>query len=128
MSSLLIFFLASGSTLVFSKYGQVSPNEYLDPNTGKIFTVDHRKRTVVSETDKKQVLDDRVEEFRKAIQSSIETYISENYKNGKCAVAVYGADNGAITIVLSAKNVNLANYWYDTSEHHTTRHNTANCQ
>jgi len=65
------------------------------------------------ETDKKQVLADNVDRYRRAINTAVQSYVSEGYKSGKVVVAVYGADNGQITICISAKNVNLANYWYD---------------
>jgi capping protein alpha len=63
------------------------------------------------ETDKRQVLESSVEKYRAAISAAIETYIAEGYKPGKVVHAVYGADNGQITIALSAKNINLGNYW-----------------
>ena len=100
----------NGSLLV-TKYGQVGSGEYLDPATGKVLTFNHVSRTWGEETDKRQVLSDEVEQLRASVNKAMEGYINDLYKPGKAAVAVYGADNGTITICLSAKNVNLSNYW-----------------
>lgn len=94
-----------------TKYGQVSSSQYLDPNSGKVISFNHLSRTFGDETDKKQVLSESTEALRSAVQKSFESYTSDLYKANKATVAVYGADNGTITICLSAKNVNLSNYW-----------------
>jgi capping protein alpha len=56
-------------------------------------------------------LSENIEQLRSAVQKSLEVYTSDLYKANKATVSVYGADNGTITICLSAKNVNLSNYW-----------------
>jgi capping protein alpha len=101
----------TNAKVLITKFGQVEPNQYLDPNTGKILEFDHKKRTFTSETDKKQVLREDVESFRAAISKALETYVPTCYTKDKVTFAVYGADNGAINIVISSKNINLSNYW-----------------
>jgi len=101
----------SGRMIVVSKYGQVGNDHYLDPNSGKIYKFDHNRRVFTDETDKKAVLDDRTEGYRSAAQKALEVYISDNYKANKAVVAVYGSDNGSLTIALTARNVNLGNFW-----------------
>jgi len=97
--------------VIVSAFGQVSADEYVDPTTGRVLHFDHRKRKFTAASDKKQVLDETVAKYRASIAKSIETYQTGQYKSGKTACAVYGADNGNISIVISAKNVNLGNFW-----------------
>lgn len=105
------FSSGGNSNLLVSKYGQVGDNQYLDPTSGKVYTFNHLSRQWGEETDKRQVLPDEVDALRAATQKAMEAYIEDLYKPGKATVAVYGADNGTITICISAKNVNLSNYW-----------------
>lgn len=100
-----------------SKYGQVGNILYLDPSTGKVFEFDHLKRTFIEETDKRQVLGETVDSYRAAIANVMEKYVNDSFKSNKANAAVYGADNGTITICVSAKNVNLGNYWYNLMPH-----------
>lgn len=97
--------------VLVTKHGLVADNQFLDPETGKVLQFDHIKRVFTGETDKKQVLADAVDRYRKSIGHAVQSYINEGYKSGKVVSSVYGADNGQITICISAKNVNLANYW-----------------
>merc|ERR1712150_60229 len=62
-------------------------------------------------TDKKQVLEGKVDKFRKSIETYLEEYIAGNYKKGKCTTAVYGSDSGVITVCISARNVHLSSFW-----------------
>jgi len=52
-----------------------------------------------------------VDSHRTAINAALTAYLSESFRPNKCLHAVYGADNGLITIVIAAKNINLTNYW-----------------
>jgi len=97
--------------LLVTKYGQVGPDQYLDPSTGKVWTFNHLTRQFGEETDKKQVLAEDIEARRAAVAKALGEYISDLYKANKATLAVYGADNGTLTICLSAKNVNLSNFW-----------------
>lgn len=101
----------NGEPVLVTKYGQVKSDEYLDPATGKVLQFDHSSRTFTRETDKKQQLSAEVDKYRRAIATSINNYIGALFKPHKCVAAVYGADNDTITICMSAKNVNLGNYW-----------------
>lgn len=97
--------------VLVTKFGQVGNDLYLDPNSGKVLRFDHLKRKFIEETDKKQVLSDRMDDYRNAFQRAVEGYVQEQFKANRCVVSVYGADNGSITICMSAKNVNLSNFW-----------------
>ena len=48
---------------------------------------------------------------RNAIAAAVEKYAAGQYKAGKFVTAVYGSDDGTLTICISAKNVNLSNFW-----------------
>jgi len=98
-------------SILVSAYGQVSANSYLDANSGRVLTFDHRKRKFTGVSDKKQVLGGDVASYRDAISKSVSEYLGKQYKSGKVVSAVYGADSGQVTICVSAKNVNLANFW-----------------
>jgi len=98
-------------SILVSAYGQVSANSYLDANSGRVLTFDHRKRKFTGVSDKKQVLGGDVASYRDAISKSVSEYQGKQYKSGKVVSAVYGADSGQVTICISAKNVNLANFW-----------------
>jgi capping protein alpha len=102
---------SKAAPILVSAFGQVASDQYLDPNTGRVLKFDHKKRKFTSVADKKQVLGDDVAGYRAAIGKSIDTYTAQQYKSGKVVSAVYGADNGTITIAVSAKNVNLSNFW-----------------
>jgi len=100
-----------GVPLLVTAYGQVDGDSYLDPNTGRILKFDHRKQKFTEVTDKKQVLDDSIAKYRTQTAKLVDTYIEQNFKTGKCVSAVYGSDNGKLTVCISARNVNLSNFW-----------------
>jgi len=100
-----------GNSVLITTYGQVSSDLFLDPNTGRVLRFDHRKRKITEVTEQKQVLKDDIAKYRSAIASSLASYVDANYKEGKCVTAVYGADNGTVTVCVSAKNVHLGNFW-----------------
>jgi len=100
-----------GNAVLITTYGQVAPDLFLDPNTGRVLRFDHRKRKITEATEQKQVLKDSIAKYRAAIASSLPSYVDANFKEGKCVTAVYGADNGTITVCISAKNVHLGNFW-----------------
>jgi len=101
----------TGANVMVSAHGLVADDQFLDPNTGRVLKFDHRKRVFTEVTDKKQVLSDEVAKFRSAVQKSVEGYVAGQYKQSKVCTAVYGHDNGSLTICISAKNINLGNYW-----------------
>lgn len=102
---------SEGNPVLVTAHGKVADDLFLDPNTGRVLKFDHRKRAFLEETDQKQVLEDDVEEYRKAIQTSMNAYTEASFKSGKCHAAVYGVDSGNITICVSAANVHLGNFW-----------------
>jgi len=97
--------------IMVSAHGAVAGDEYVDPNTGRVLKFDHRRRKFTEATDKKQTLPSSVAGYRAAVQKSVDHYVATSFKAGKAVGAVYGADTGALTICVSAKNVNLSNFW-----------------
>eukprot|EP00456_Euglypha_rotunda_P091055 TRINITY_DN955_c0_g1_i16.p1 TRINITY_DN955_c0_g1~~TRINITY_DN955_c0_g1_i16.p1 ORF type:complete len:290 (+),score=51.33 TRINITY_DN955_c0_g1_i16:30-899(+) len=100
-----------GNSVLVTAHGQIADDLFLDPATGRVLRFDHLKRKFTEVTDKKQVLDEKVDKFRAAIAKDVSAYVDEQYKSGKAASAVYGADSGAVTVCVSAANVHLGNYW-----------------
>jgi len=100
-----------GNSILVTAHGQIADDLFLDPATGRVLRFDHLKRKFTEVTDKKQVLEESVNKYRSAIAKEVSTYLDEQYKAGKAASAVYGADSGAITVCISAANVHLGNYW-----------------
>jgi len=92
-------------------FGQVDKDLFLDPASGRVFKYDHRNAKFDSETDKKQVLNDTIAAQRAATETAVAKYMTNNYSSGKCVCAVYGNDDGNLSICLSAKNTKLSSFW-----------------
>jgi len=97
--------------IMVSPHGAVAGNEYVDPNSGRVLKFDHRRRKFTEATEKKQSLPPAIASYRAAVQKSLDAYLHTSFKSGKVVSAVYGADTGNLTICVSAKNVNLSNFW-----------------
>lgn len=100
-----------GNMVIVSGVGCVADNEYVEPSTGRVFKFDHRKHAFEGYTEKKQSLAENIANYRTAIEAAMEGYKAKQYKDGKCVITVYGADDGSITICLSARNVRLSSFW-----------------
>lgn len=100
-----------GNSLVVSTHGAVGDDEYVDPSTGKVFKFDHRKHLFTEESENKQTLADEINSFRGAVDKELAGYNARQYKKDKCTMTVYGADDGKITICLSARNIHLPAFW-----------------
>lgn len=100
-----------GKGLLVAANGKVSQDEFLDPSTGRVLKFDHKERKFTEVTDRKQVLKDEVKLYRDKIDDALKGYIDSVYKTDKCVGAVFGDDEGNITICLSAKNVHLGSFW-----------------
>ncbi|KQK14692.1 hypothetical protein BRADI_1g18110v3 [Brachypodium distachyon] len=74
--------------IIITSYGELDKNNYLDPRTGQVATVDHIKQTC---TNLRPATDEELpsaytEEFRSAIDVELSKYVSEAYPKGVCAV------------------------------------------
>lgn len=83
---------------------------YVDAATGDILKLDHTAFKGTKTGSSKSVKGE-VDEYRKAIEAEMTTYLSKQYKKGKVILAVYGEDDGKITICISGLNKKLSNFW-----------------
>jgi capping protein alpha len=93
-------------------FGELGNNEYLDPSGGQVFKFDHVKQKVVSSRPISGELDSSVENFRKAIDTAIQEYVSNHYPTG--TAAVYSGKEGSemkITIAISSCKFSPTNFW-----------------
>eukprot|EP00998_Keelungia_sp_KM082_P005691 NODE_1996_length_1164_cov_68.868852_g1979_i0.p2 GENE.NODE_1996_length_1164_cov_68.868852_g1979_i0~~NODE_1996_length_1164_cov_68.868852_g1979_i0.p2 ORF type:complete len:322 (+),score=135.37 NODE_1996_length_1164_cov_68.868852_g1979_i0:97-966(+) len=104
----------NGNLVLVSQHGEVDANSYVDPASGKVFAFDHVAAAFTGETDFKADLGDAVAEYRVALEKQIAEYLSLNYVDNKVASAVYGSDDGTLTVCLSAKNSKLSSFWTGT--------------
>eukprot|EP00823_Brevimastigomonas_motovehiculus_P000239 TRINITY_DN10344_c0_g1_i1.p1 TRINITY_DN10344_c0_g1~~TRINITY_DN10344_c0_g1_i1.p1 ORF type:complete len:284 (-),score=66.75 TRINITY_DN10344_c0_g1_i1:352-1203(-) len=101
----------SGNAVMVNAHAEVDANHYLDPKTNKVLAFNHRTLQFSDPQENKKTMDEKVSKYRVAIEKAMQTYYAGNYKAEKGLVAVYGKDDGKIVICISARNVNLANYW-----------------
>jgi capping protein alpha len=100
-----------GNGILVSEFGQVSQNEFVDPNTGRILEFNHRTRKFVKDTGKKaEALSADSEAYRAAFQKAAGDYLSKHFKPGKGVVTVYG-QNGSTHVCISAVSTKLSAYW-----------------
>jgi len=104
--------LESGNNLPCSKFG-ASGSKFLDPSTGMTYTFDHVRRNWSDEKSAGSVsIDTPASGHRAAIEKALKKYMESFYVNAKeYATAVYDNRDDTITVVISAKKVNLVNYW-----------------
>eukprot|EP01041_Mallomonas_annulata_P013122 gene13122-27728_t len=88
---------------------EIDPTHYVDPNTSKVFGVDHLSlatgidaRTGNSESP--------LENERSAIQTVMNAYIGQKYQTTDAAAGAYLSDNG-IVIMVCGEKPNLRNFW-----------------
>jgi len=95
-----------------TKFNEISPTEYLDPQGGVVFTYDHVQQTVTGTRAISGELDSTIEPFRKAVETATLNYVDEHYQNG--TGAVYSAREGGenkVIICLSSCIFNHVNFW-----------------
>lgn len=97
--------------VLVTPYGQVSETRYVDPASGSVYEFSHEKREFTAATDQRVVVPDKVEAYRAAVQEAVRAYAKTYYVEGKCVEAVYGSDDGKITVCLSATNTRLRSFW-----------------
>ncbi|KAM3371869.1 hypothetical protein ACQJBY_018987 [Aegilops geniculata] len=99
--------------IIITAYGEIDRNNYLDPRTAQIATVDHVKQTCTKlrpATDE-ELPSGYIEEFRNAIDYEVSKYVGEAYPKGVCAVYCTngkdleepGADFGLAVVISAAR-------------------------
>ncbi|KAJ4845122.1 hypothetical protein Tsubulata_038388 [Turnera subulata] len=108
----------SGDVLITS-YNEVDENEFLDPRTAQVATVDHVKQVC---TDVRPATDEElpspyIEDFRCALDAEIARYVGEAYPKGVCSVfCVKGKDaelpgsDFEFVVVISAAKISPQNF------------------
>jgi len=105
-----------GNPVLVSAFNEVDSEHYYEPNTGRILKYDHKKQKFTEASEKKVSQTQEITKLRSATQKQLNTYLDNNYKNGKVVGAVFigdagSKDAGKMHLCISAKNVNLANFW-----------------
>jgi len=101
----------SGDMIVVSDIGEKDSSTYFDPKQNRFLKFDHHKKTFGDISSGERKVDSNIEDYRKAIQLGIEDYASESFTSGKYAAATYASPNGVVTMIVTAKNLNLRNFW-----------------
>ncbi|KAF0928463.1 hypothetical protein E2562_004108, partial [Oryza meyeriana var. granulata] len=99
--------------LIITTYGELDKNNYLDPRTAQVATVDHIKQncTKLRPAADEELPSAYIEEFRSALDVELSKYICEAYPKGVCAVYCTsgkdidgpGADFGLAAIISAAR-------------------------
>jgi len=97
--------------LLITAHNEVDRSHYYDPNKGRVVKFDHRKQQVTEITDKKFNVEPELQKVRNATQKHIDTYVEANYKQGKVVSGVFVSDKAKLHVCISARNVNLGNFW-----------------
>eukprot|EP01132_Coremiostelium_polycephalum_P001102 gene1102-1399_t len=102
----------SKGSILITKEGEVSHNEYIDPKGKQVVTYDHIKQTVTGSRGISGELDSEVEPYRAAFEEEALKYCAEYYPFG--VAAVYGSkvsEGFKITICISSAKFNPNNFW-----------------
>jgi len=97
---------------IISKFGEVGPNEYLDPQGAQVLTFDHFKQEVVSARPAENEIDAELEPWRSAVQKELLDYINGFYDFG--SGAVFASKDGkevAVTVAISSALFNAQNFY-----------------
>lgn len=105
--------VGSGDNLfVQSKYSMIDGGKFINPNSSKAATIDPKTQKVGDVEDVK--LDDENEEVRAATQKAMNAYLKKHYTDNsahKSGCAQVYANGGSLNVVVTMKNMNLANFW-----------------
>lgn len=113
--------------VVLCQAAEIDSSHYFDPTNGSVFLVDHLTlvllnaqlcdqvltlfNQVTSVNDLiESVIEDKNNELRKALQSSISSYVDSAYQSELSAGGVYAKD-GKFNIVVTGEKNNLKNFW-----------------
>jgi len=97
------------SRVLVSGYSETEPGKYINPNTKTVVSVDPVSLEP-SGPEEGKVMDEEGESLRAATQAALDAYVKRNYMDNKGAAVVYAKD-GKLDVVISMKNLNLANFW-----------------
>lgn len=101
-------------------------DQYIDPNSKHVYTVNHVDRTATVTEHTYHPMDAHLDGLRAAVQKQLEQYITDYYSVKKVVGCVY-ALHSELVICISGQNTNLANYWTG-SWNSVYKYNTINQQ
>jgi capping protein alpha len=101
--------LEGGGKMLATTFGK-NGDGFVSTATGEIMALDHSTRKA-TKTGKSVELDSKIDCYRKEIESAFQVYLSKNYKKDKVALAVYGSNDGTITICISGLSKKLSSFW-----------------
>jgi capping protein alpha len=101
---------AGSHQFLITKFGELSPNEYLDPRGKTAVTFDHIEQKVKGS--KPYEMDSEVEPFRASLDEALTKYIEDHFQYG--VVTVYGSKSGptyTLHACISSAKFNPGNFW-----------------
>jgi len=101
----------SGTLVMVSAFGRVNDRQYLNPNTNQVLTYNHKTHKFTEVADGRSTLPVNIAAVRTAVAKALDGYTKTNYAAGKVCGMAYANNDGKLTVCISAKNVNLSNYW-----------------
>lgn len=104
-------FVAAGSgddLIVQSKYSEIDGGKFINPNSSKAAKVDPKTMKLSDVEEVK--LEDEFEDVRAATQKALDDYLKRYFVDNKGYGVVY-ASGADLSIVITMKNLNLANFW-----------------
>eukprot|EP00622_Pseudochattonella_farcimen_P005623 FR741271.1.p1 GENE.FR741271.1~~FR741271.1.p1 ORF type:complete len:253 (+),score=36.83 FR741271.1:52-759(+) len=105
--------VANGTAkLHICKAGETDATHYIDPKAGQVVGVNHVTGAVLEDDVQASdgAMEPALEEYRAALEQSMNTYIARQYYEDTALCSVY-AKGSELTVVISAEKLNLRNFW-----------------
>jgi capping protein alpha len=109
-----------GMKAICCPHSEIRPNVYLNPTTKKAYEIEPFEQRVLNQEDASSlVASGELEDIRSAVDESLQNYLADYYEDGKGNPntqsrgmgSVFASTQGQIAVVISYKNLNVANYW-----------------
>lgn len=104
----------SSEQVLVTKVGEVETDQYLNPRTAQVVTVDQIKQVVIDvrPAEEHENTSPSLQAYREELDASIESYIAETYPSAP--YAVYGfeeKDGSVLTLCISNARFSPKNFW-----------------
>jgi len=100
----------AGGKVLLTEFAECGTNEYLDPAEGKVFTVDHVKKSVEGERDATpDEMGSALGPTREACQAAVQSYVKTNF--APSVISATYAKAGKIVICISGAEFDQGNMW-----------------
>jgi len=98
--------------VLITKFGEVAPNEYVDPKGGQVITFDHFKQEISGSKAIGSELDTDAEPWRSAVEGKVLEYVKNHYDRGAGAVYASSAKSTTtITVCITSAIFNGVNFY-----------------